>query len=182
MKTLPYKTQASIYAGIFLLLALLSIVAYFIARKLTPKHRTSKITLFVLSALLLVGAVYRGYSAIDFFKKAQVALKSPSDSNTHSNYFEIIVPKSAFNEEGFDVKTNKEGSYILTLKGLKEGKVKLLTGKAGQPIKVFQTVNLEPGETTHVILHLKKSQKTMHLVLEDPNKKINVIDIQNIAK
>lgn len=182
MQTLPYQVQARIYTGIFLLLAILSIIAYFIAKKVSPKHRIPKIILFVLSGIMLIGAFYQGYSAIKFFEKAKLVLKSPSDSNTHSSYFEIIAPKSAFNEEGFDVKTNREGSYILALKGLKEGKVKLLTGKAGQPLTVFQTVNLEPGETTHVILHLKKSQKSMHLVLEDPNKKIDVIDIQNAAK
>lgn len=179
MKTLPYKTQAWIYAGIFLLLVIICASTCFLGGKKYHKQKKLGIILFVLSILSLIGASHMGFKIIKSISASQQVLQAPEDSNTHSDYFEILGSQKQFNGESYDFKTNSKGSYILAIKGLKEGKIQLLTGKNNSFLKKFQTVNVEPGEVTHVVLHLVPTQANFHLVLKDPSKIIDVVNIKN---
>ena len=179
MKTLPYKTQAWIYAGIFLLLVIVCLSTCFLGKKIYRKYRKAGIALFILSILTLVGAGYEGYNIVHAISAAKKIVQAPENSNTHSDYFEILGSQEQFNGESYDFKTNAQGSYVLTLKGLREGKIQLLTGKNDSFLQEFQTVNVEPGEITHVVLHLPPTQANLHLVLKDDNKTIDVINIKN---
>lgn len=179
MKTLPYKTQAWIYTGIFLLLVIVCISTCFLGKKAYRKHRKAGIALFILSIMALVGAGYEGFNIVHAISAAKKIVQAPENSNTHSDYFEIMGSQKQFNGESYDFKTNAQGSYILTLKGLKEGKIQLLTGKNSSFLHEFQTVNVEPDEITHVVLHLVPTQANLHLVLKDADKTIDVINIKN---
>lgn len=182
MKTLPYKTQAWIYAGIFLLLVIICMITCFLGGKKYRKQQIIGIILFVLSILSLAGAAYTGFNIIKSISMAKKVIQVPEDSNTRSDYFEIVGSNSQFNGENYDFKTNSRGSYILEIKGLKEGKIQLLTGKNNSFLKEFQTVNVEPGEITHVVLHLLPTQANLHLVLKDQDKTIDVINIKNQSR
>ena len=182
MKTLPYKTQACIYTGIFLLLVIIVVVTYFFGRKTYSKRRKVSITLFILSFLSLIGAGYEVFNIVHAMSIVKEVVSPSKDSNTRSTYFEIMGSQREYNGESYDFKTNSAGSYVLTLKGLKEGKIQLLTGKSDSFLHEFQTINVEPNEITHVVLSVAPTQPSLHLVLKDPNKTIDVVNIKNESK
>ncbi|MBP2057955.1 hypothetical protein J2Z60_001130 [Lactobacillus colini] len=179
MKTLPYRTQAYIYMGIFLILVIICAITYFFGKKHYYKRRKLSLGFFALSVVLLVGAGYEAFNTVRAISIAKEVVQPSQNSNTHSNYFEIIGSQKQFNNESYEFQTNKTGSYVLTLKGLRESKIELFTGKGRAFLHKFQTINVEPNEFNHIVLHLQPTQANFHLVLQDPNKTIDVINIKN---